>query len=72
MQTKCNNCTSSFLVSRARETTSFILILHLCVRESGRSREGHSTRANNFSSSLDLDVTYSCSLTQLAMALAAT
>ena len=51
-----------------------ILILHLCVRESGRSREVHSTRANNFSffSSLDLDVTCSSSLTQLAMALAAT
>ena len=42
--------------------------------ESGRSQEGHSTRANNFSisSSLDLDVTCSSSLTQLAMALAAT
>ena len=56
------------------ETTILILILDLCVRESGRSREGHSTRANNFSfsSSLDLDVTCSSSLTQLAMALAAT
>ena len=51
-----------------------ILILHLCVCESGRSQEGHSTRANNFSisSSLDLDVTCSSSLTQLAIALAAT
>ena len=51
-----------------------ILILHLSVHESGRSREGHSTRANNFSfsSSLDLDVTCSSLLTQLAMALAAT
>ena len=50
-----------------------ILILHLSVRESGRSREGHSTRANNFSFSslLDLNVTCSSSLTQLAMALAA-
>ena len=44
------------------------------MRESGKSREGHSTRANNFSfaSSLDLDVTCSSSLTQLAMLLAAT
>ena len=32
------------------ENRSIIIILihlHLCVRESGRSREGHSTRANN-------------------------
>ena len=45
------------------------------VSESGSSREAeHSTRANNFSfsSSLDLDVTCSSSLTQLAMVLAAT
>ena len=51
-----------------------ILILHLSVCESGRSQEGHLTRAKFFSlsSSLDLDVTYSSSLTQLAMVLAAT
>ena len=44
------------------------------MRESGRSREGHSTRANNFSfsSSLDLDITCSSSLSQLAMVVAAT
>ena len=42
------------------------------VRESGRSWEGHLTRAKIVSSSLDLDVTCSSSLTQLAMALAAT
>ena len=44
------------------------------VRESGRSREGHLTRDNNvsLSSSLDLDVMCSSSLTQLAMVLAAT
>ena len=51
-----------------------ILILHLSVSTSGRSREGHLTRAKkfSFSSSLDLDVTCSSSLTQLAMVLAAT
>ena len=44
------------------------------VCESGRSREGHLTRAKNvsLSSSLDLNVTYSSSLTQLAMVPAAT
>ena len=49
-----------------------VLILHLSICESGRSREGHLTRAKHFSfsSSLDLDVTYSSSLTQLAMVLA--
>ena len=51
-----------------------ILILHLSVSTSGRSREGHLIRAKNFyfSSSLDLDVTCSSSLTQLAMVQAAT
>ena len=56
-----------------------ILILHLSVCESGGSREGHLTRAHltraknlSFSSSLDLDVTCSSLLTQLAMVLAAT
>ena len=46
----------------------YILILHVSVCESGRSREGHLTRAKNLSffSLLDLDVTYSSSLTQLA------
>ena len=46
----------------------------MCVRESGKSREEHSTHANNFScfSSLDLVITCSSSLTQLAIALAAT
>ena len=60
---------NSFLVSYKN-----ILILHLFVHESGRSQEGHSTRANkfSFSSSLDLDVMYSSSQTQLAMTLAAT
>ena len=55
-------------------TDSMILILHLSVSTSGRSREGHLTRAKkfSFSSSLDLDVTCSSSLTQLAMVLAAT
>ena len=50
-----------------------ILILQLCVCESGRSREVHSSRAKQFSlsSSLDLDVTRGSPLTQLAMALVA-
>ena len=56
------------------QTLHLILILHLymSVRESGRSREVHSTRAKQFSlsSSPDLDVTRGSPLTQLAMALA--
>ena len=52
--------------------TNLTFVCDVC--ESGRSREGHLTRAKNFSfsSSLDLDVTCSSSLTQLAMVLAAT
>ena len=44
------------------------------VCESGRSREGHLTRAKNvsLSSTLDLDIMCSSSLTQLAMVLTAT
>ena len=50
-----------------------ILILHLSVRdvcESGRSREAIRPEIKPFSLSLDLDVTCSSSLIQLAMVLA--
>ena len=61
-------------MERAKRAHSLSYTNLTVVRESGRSREGHSTRANNFSfsSSLDLDVTCSSSLSQLAMVVAAT
>ena len=66
-------CRIYIIIPAHAQKSIIILILHLSVSDVSdvRSREGHLTRAKkfSFSSSLDLDVTCSNSLTQLAMAL---